>query len=859
MRIVIDMQGAQTESRSRGIGRYTLSFAKAVVQNRGEHEVILALSGMLPASIKSIRSEFHDILPPENIVVWYAPAPVADRFQENDARRKVAEHIREAFLASLYPDVIHISSLFEGYLDDAVTSIHLFDKITPVTVSFYDLIPFLNPDTYLSPTPCYEKHYRKKMDYLKKAESLLTISDFARQELSYIDIKGDRVVNVSAAIEGFFRPLTIQAEVKDKLCKKFGISHPFILYSGGEEERKNFHGMIKAYSALPISLKEKYQLVCIGKYDVEYYRKQAFNEGIKEGELVFTGYVTDKELIQLYNLCDLFVFPSLHEGFGLPALEAMACGAAVISSSTSSLPEVIGFDDALFDPYDVESIASKIFNALTDKSFHTMLREYGLQQKKKFSWSQTAQLAISTWESIRKPKKLKYIEYTNLETRLYRSIVCKAAKMKDAELIALSACLAKNQQQSPLRQLFLDVSEISQRDAGTGIQRVVRSYLKWFLQNPPAGFRVEPVYVASHTGVYQYARCFTQCFLGQKLINLNDDEINWQSGDVFLGLDMQHHVQIAHSHFYQKLRHDGVTVKFLVYDLLPIQYPNLFHDSNTKTTHEQWLAMVALTDGAVCISKATSYALGSWVKENKIEIEEAFQNTWNYIGGNIEASSPTTGLPQNAEITLNTISSRPSFLCVSTIEPRKSQEQVLEAIEHIWSAGYNINLVFVGKQGWKVDALVDKIRSHAELEQRLFWLQGISDEYLEKVYAASSCLIAASLNEGFGLSIIEAARHGIPIIARDIPVFREIAGKHAYYFDGVTPISLANALKEWLGLYNSNLHPQSTEIPWLTWEESAIKLKNLILSKASYKEKRLECSNVKESSQNHSVLFTEEA
>ena len=146
MRIVMDLQGAQTESRFRGIGRYTLSLTQAVVRNRGEHEIILALSGLFPDTIEPIRAAFEGLLPQENIRVWHAPGPVAESQPGNDARREIAELTREAFLATLQPDVIHICSLFEGYVDDAVASIGKFDQSTPVSVALYDLIPLLSPD-----------------------------------------------------------------------------------------------------------------------------------------------------------------------------------------------------------------------------------------------------------------------------------------------------------------------------------------------------------------------------------------------------------------------------------------------------------------------------------------------------------------------------------------------------------------------------------------------------------------------------------------------------------------------------------------------------------------------------------------
>ena len=119
MHIVIDMQGAQASNRNRGIGRYTLSLSQAIARNRGEHEVILALSGLFPDTIEPIRAAFDGLLPQENIRVWQAPGPVFNISNENDWRRRTAELVREAFLASLKPDIVLVSSLFEGLGDDA--------------------------------------------------------------------------------------------------------------------------------------------------------------------------------------------------------------------------------------------------------------------------------------------------------------------------------------------------------------------------------------------------------------------------------------------------------------------------------------------------------------------------------------------------------------------------------------------------------------------------------------------------------------------------------------------------------------------------------------------------------------------
>jgi len=168
MRIVIDLQGAQTQSRFRGIGRFSLALSQALVRNRGDHEILIALSDLLSDTIEPIRAALEGLLPQENIRVWYAPGPVRERQPENTWRREAAERIREAFLASLKPDVVLVTSLFEGFDDDAVISIGVFDQRTPTVTILHDLIPLLNPDQYLRPNPAYEMHYRRKVEYLKR-------------------------------------------------------------------------------------------------------------------------------------------------------------------------------------------------------------------------------------------------------------------------------------------------------------------------------------------------------------------------------------------------------------------------------------------------------------------------------------------------------------------------------------------------------------------------------------------------------------------------------------------------------------------------------------------------------------------
>lgn len=825
MRIVIDMQGAQTESRFRGIGRYALGLALAIVRNRGEHEIILALSGLLPDTVEPIRGAFDGLLPQTNIRVWQALGPVRDCEPENAWRRESAELIREAFLESLSPDVVHVTSLFEGYVDDAVTSIGIFDTSTPVSLSLYDLIPLMNADTYLTSRPAYQHNYLRKVASARRASVLLAISDSARSEgLLHLNILSDKVVNVSTAVGACFCPLPISEHQAQFLCGKLGIERSFILYAGGADERKNLPRLIDAYARLPLGHRTTHQLVLAGKMTtdtVQGLHAVAQSAGLQERELRFTGYVPDRELISLYNLCKLFVIPSWHEGFGLPALEAMACGAAVIGANASSLPEVIGRADALFDPLDVQAITSKMVQVLENQDFRTSLAEHGLGQARKFSWDRTAALAINAFEKIRASSNLNIASKAEqIVPRLIRALAkVVPPTVDDPDLSDLARAVSNVSPRNDGRQLFVDISELVHRDAGTGVQRVTRSILNELLKRAPSGYLVRPVYAVQNQQGYRYANRFVASFIGAKR-KLSDEPIEYCAGDVFLGLDLQHQTLAAQEIYLTALRQNGVRVVFVVYDLLPVLMPSAF-PPGMDTIHKAWLRTLTSFDGALCISRAVAQELAEWRETHGAERFRPFLIGCFHLGADVSNSVPTRGLPNNALMLIKELNKRQTFLIVGTVEPRKGQAQILAAFEQLWEQNTDVNLAIVGKQGWMVDSLVARLREHSALGKRLFWFEGVSDEYLEKIYAASTCLIAASEGEGFGLPIIEAAKFGLPIIARDIPVFREIAGEHAYYFTGSAANDLASAIVKWTVLYAASTAPRSEQLPWLTWQQSA--------------------------------------
>lgn len=399
MRLLIDLQACQSSgSRTRGIGRYSIALAKAMVQQGAEHDIHLLLNAAFPDAVQEIRHIFADLLPAENIHLWHGLTPSFELNPQNNWRLRANELIREQAIRELKPDIVHISSLFEGLSDDAVTSVAPMNNHAPlVAITLYDLIPLINARPYLDNEQVRAWYYRKAQG-LKRADLLLAISESSRREgLDYLYLPESRVVNISSAVDERFYVAEWPVSALQELKHRYGLKRAFVMYTGGIDLRKNIEALIEAYANLSPDMRNQRQLaiVCsVHDNDRERLQKLAKSFGLQDDELVMTGFVPDEDLPKLYHACELFVFPSWHEGFGLPALEAMACGAPVIAANTSSLPEVVGCEEALFDPREVSEITAKIEEVLGDPELRQRLVTHGIAQAKKFSWGTSARSAL---------------------------------------------------------------------------------------------------------------------------------------------------------------------------------------------------------------------------------------------------------------------------------------------------------------------------------------------------------------------------------------------------------------------------------------------------------------------------------
>lgn len=1352
LRIVIDLQAAQSPfSRNRGIGRYSIALAKAMLRHRGDHEILIALNGMYADTVVPVRETFAGLLPATDIVTWHATLPPLEANQP--PQRRAAELVREAFLAALKPDIVHVASLFESG-PYSFTSIGHGTGTHRTAVTLYDLIPHVYPDIYLH-RPEAAREYGDKIDNLRRADLWLAISESSRREgIDRLSLPSQQVVNISSAADEHFTPGRVPPRGEAALRRHYGLWRPFAMYTGGIDHRKNIEGLIAAWAALPLAVRHAHQLaiVCsVQPPDRARLEKLAADVGLGPGEMVLTGFVPEEHLVDLYRLAKLFIFPSMHEGFGLPALEAMSCGTAVIGADNSSIPEVIGTQDALFDARSQASMTARIGEYLQDDARRAQLAAHGLQQARRFTWDASAQRTMAAFEALAprptaprpaaKPR-LAYVspmppqrsgisdysaellpalsahydidlvldqpeldalppacfsqqrsaewfmehgdeydrvlyqfgnsafhEYmlallarhpgtvvlhdfflsglqahrelvmgkgpqwalalfeshgwqalerrvrasdmapvihefpanfevlrqaqgvivhspfsmalaqewygpgaadgwaliphlrvalplqreqaraelglgendflvcafglmgpTKMNDRLLRAwrqsalaadpkcrlvfvgenhpgdygremtkaidaaggrvsisgwasaevfrrylnaadvavqlrtlsrgetsgtvldamnhavpVVANAngsmaylpreaalvldeefsdeqlvsaletlwrdptrrramgqagrhmietrhspadcaadyaqaiesfaqrarrespstlvrrlghvlpAKPGEARIVNIANAIAHNMPQPrPARQLvidmtawaaggeppplpqlvrdmverpvagwraepvyktpggewryarkllqrefacgehvtaddlldlrredlwcalstddaappplpdaaaqlgleslvlpmegdaamtwaciaatarvwrgrqwFVDISELVRFDWRSGIQRAVKNYLVEWLLHPPADATVIPVYAVRGEVGYRVAQDHVLAIASLPPCR-RDRVIEPHAGDLFFGLDLQPHLVPMQQGYLDGLRRRGVKLAFMVYDLLPLRLADCF-GPGAATDHERWLRVVAGADLAICISQAVADELAHWFQENVGADERAPLLRAVHLGADMTHAMATEGLPEDARDVLAIIRERPSFLMVGTLEPRKSHAAVVAAFERLWDAGVDATLVIAGRTGWMVSDLVSLLRSHPERGRRLIWLEDASDEFLEQVYASCACLIAASRGEGFGLPLVEAAQRGMPIIARDLPVFREVAGEHAFYFGSDSPEQLADAIGQWLALFKEDRHPASTGLPWQTWQQSADRLKRVLL------------------------------
>jgi glycosyltransferase involved in cell wall biosynthesis len=237
---------------------------------------------------------------------------------------------------------------------------------------------------------------------IKRASHIITISENSKKEImDYYKIDNSNISIVPNGIDHqVFYPRTT-SEIS-KAAKKYKLPKEYIYFHGTIEPRKNIDGILDAYSSLAQTVRDKYGLVISGGkgWNDEAIYKKIEHLKAKGYDIVLPGYIDGPDLPAVYSGASIFVFPSFYEGFGVPPLEAMACGVPVISSNNSSLPEVVGDAALQIEASDISAIAKSIERILTDSSLATTLRKKGFVNAKKFSWDNSAKKLLSVLEGL---------------------------------------------------------------------------------------------------------------------------------------------------------------------------------------------------------------------------------------------------------------------------------------------------------------------------------------------------------------------------------------------------------------------------------------------------------------------------
>ena len=381
MRIGIDYRPVlRPNSRRRGIGKFTAAQIEHVLQ-LGIHDFVLYTIGAARASL--------------------LPAKVTWRELPEIRRPKRLNWLLDYFQLHNRID----SDGLDLYHATEVTAVPKRCSC-PLVVTVHDVIPLVYWEQMKSQMPL---DYRIGLKHAYKragmAERMITISESARQDIcSHLGIGEEKIDVVYPGCNPSFRPLEPTA-ARERLQSKHGIEGPFLFYVGGSDFRKNLEFLIQGFAQIRDQGYEGSLVLAGETFRMKIPEIQALSRKIREFDLekrvIRPGYVEDDDLPAFYAAGDLFVFPSLYEGFGLPVLEALACGAPVLASNRSSIPEVGGEVVEYFDPERLVDLVTKVFELLENPARIQQMREAGPGRAAEFSWEENARAVISIYESLK--------------------------------------------------------------------------------------------------------------------------------------------------------------------------------------------------------------------------------------------------------------------------------------------------------------------------------------------------------------------------------------------------------------------------------------------------------------------------
>ncbi len=355
-----------TKGRATGIDRYSQEIVKSMPLNN-THEYNIISNEKIELQNITGNKIFPDVSPFLKTYSWYLSIPFR--------------------LKNMDIDIIHNMSQAPTFFG--------FDKKNILTV--HDLTPFIVPEYHpLSRSLLYKALLGRT---LKFSDRIIAVSEQTKKDLvNVMNIPEEKINVIYEAANEQFKPM--DKEYCRNSLNRYNISSPFVLYVGTLEPRKNIPTLIQAFYKIK-KFGINHKLVIAGKRGWDYKEILETVKNLKlQKNVLFTGYILEEDLPVLYNAADLFVYPSLYEGFGLPPLESMACGTPVITSNTSSLPEVVGDAGIMVDPYDVDGLSKSIYEVLTNDGIREDRIKRGLKRAKLFGWEITAKETLQVYEEV---------------------------------------------------------------------------------------------------------------------------------------------------------------------------------------------------------------------------------------------------------------------------------------------------------------------------------------------------------------------------------------------------------------------------------------------------------------------------
>jgi glycosyltransferase involved in cell wall biosynthesis len=265
-------------------------------------------------------------------------------------------------------------------------------------VTFHDMTFFLYPHLHTRARRWFFPQMMRLS--AKQADAIISVSESTRRDaIRLLGIDPEKVSTTQLGVDAVFRVIN-DLQAKEEIVSKYDLPEKFILYLGTIEPRKNLSLLIRAYRLL-VDSGTRLKLILVGKYGWMYEEVCKLVSELNLEEMVrFTGYIPQEQLPLVYNLASLFVYPTIYEGFGLPVLEAMACGVPVITSDIASLPEIVGEAGILVPTGDLDALFDAMKLVTHDKELREKLTNQGLLRARDFSWERTAQLTQQVYQKV---------------------------------------------------------------------------------------------------------------------------------------------------------------------------------------------------------------------------------------------------------------------------------------------------------------------------------------------------------------------------------------------------------------------------------------------------------------------------